>query len=240
MVRYITLGIIVYSMRSKNMLNDLFNNSQNIAFDIETEGFNAASGDEITVIGFEPDCDNTLFLINGESYDNVEEELKETDLDADFIVFESEKEMLKTGLGRVIDNMSTNHHRLYAYNGKTWKGGFDVPFIRTRIIMNDIDWCLDGVYYFDVYPEIKDDINTSIETEDGSSEMNDLDSVHNIIFDDKYGDPFEDSSEALNATVGDVVKHCYSDIKRTQDLFNLIIDYTPAREVKELRESGYL
>lgn len=228
-------------MKLIETMNDLFSNSKNIAFDIETEGFNAASGDEITVFGIEPDKDRTLFLINGSSYEDVESKLEETDIDADFIVFDDEKSLLDTGLVRVVDNMNEKHHRLYAYNGKTWKGGFDIPFIRTRMIQNNVDWCFDGVYYFDVLPEVKNDLNTNVVVEDNKSkEKNDLDSAHSILCDDDIEDPFDTSEKAVSEDINMVVEHCYADIKRTKDLFNLILDYTPAREVKELRESCYL
>lgn len=227
-------------MKSIETMNDLFSNSKNIAFDIETEGFNAGSGDEITVFGIEPDNDRTIFLINGNSYKDVERKLAETDIDADFIVFDDEISLLSTGLVRVVDNMNTKHHRLYAYNGKTWKGGFDVPFIRTRMIQNNVDWCFDGVYYFDVLPEVKNDLNTNVVEDDESKERNDLDSAHSILCDDDIEDPFDTSKQAVSEDISMVVEHCYADIKRTRDLFNLIMDYTSAREVKELRESCYL
>lgn len=219
-------------------VDDPFKNSKNICFDIETSGLNAASDDEVTVIGFKPDQGTVLFLVNKQFFDDdVDGKISELSLEGNVLTFDSEKDLLNTGLKVVLDNVNGKNHRLYAYNGKTWKGGFDIPFLRTRCIKNNIDWLFDGKYYFDVYPAVRDDINTCIENGD---ENNDLDSAHEVLCSNHVEDPFEDSSEALDETVDKVVEHCYKDILRTEDVFNVVMDYTSAREPKELQEAGYL
>lgn len=227
-------------MRVIEYVNNPFEDSKNIAFDIETGGLDGMNNSEITMIGFEPDNNKTIFLINNSFFndDNTEELLEELDINSKVLIFDTEKELLDIGLRKLLDKIDGKYHRLYAYNGKTWKGGFDIPFLRTRCIKNDIEWLFNDKYYFDIYPEIRDCINTSISDE--GDESNDLDTVHNYLCEDNIEDPFKDSSEALTESVDKVVEHCYKDIIRTSDLFDIVMEYTSAREPSELKEAGYL
>lgn len=46
------------------------------------------------------------------------------------------------------------------YNGETWKGGFDVPFLRTRMVVNGVKWPFKGCQVLDLYPVIQRYFNT--------------------------------------------------------------------------------
>lgn len=227
-------------MREIQFIDNVFTNSENIAFDIETTGLDSVNS-EITMIGFEPDDenDNTIFLINTDPFENVEEQLrKENSIQIDYVLFDSEYKLLNKGLRMISEQLNTEQQRLYAYNGKTWDGGFDIPFIRTRCIQHNIEWILHDIYYIDVYPSIKKDIYT--QKQNNKKSYNDLDNAHEILSNKTIKDPFDSSKEATNSKIIPVIKHCYADIRRTKNLFNIILEYTKARQPNELRETGYL
>lgn len=217
-------------MNKISFVDNPFSNSKNIAFDIETSGLDVDS--EVTVVGFKPDNDRCLFLVNGGFFDTVED----TDIEADVLVFENEYELIEKGLVTVLGKVNGKEQRLYGYNAKTWKGGFDIPFLRTRFIEHGLDWAFNGKYYFDVYPEVRDKFNTTVD----GSDNNTLDSAHDILCKSDVNDPFDSSEEATSESCSNVLKHCHTDIVRTEELFNLALEYTSAREVKDFKESGYL
>jgi len=133
-----------------------FKESNNIAFDIETEGFAGGNGDEVTILGFHPEStkDKSLFLVNKKDKDiderEVWEELQDIPVHNTIVIFyNSEYELLNTGFRNLIQNMDVKNQRFYGYNAETWGGGFDFPFLRTRFIKHNIEWYLDGVYYAD-------------------------------------------------------------------------------------------
>lgn len=141
----------------------------NIAFDIETEGFNALSGDRVTVAGFADGDDAPVLFFNTDGRDVDVEELKDhlkeiSGEDVVLIPCEDEEELFN-GLTAFVDDMDTSEERLVAYNGLTWKGGFDIPFLRTRHIKTGVDWMFEGIPYADLLPPITDDLNTSVEGE---------------------------------------------------------------------------
>ncbi|WP_292485326.1 hypothetical protein [Methanohalobium sp.] len=143
-----------------------FRESETIAFDIETEGFAGANGDEVTVIGLYPDSseDTPVFLINTKGKDIDKRELWENCNDfpmaAKVVVYETECTLLDVGFRSFIESLNTYDQRLCGYNAETWSGGFDIPFLRTRFMNHSIEWYLDGVYYVDILTEVQKHINT--------------------------------------------------------------------------------
>lgn len=51
---------------------------------------------------------------------------------------------------------------LVGFNSGNYRGGFDLNFIRTKCIQDDIDYKLKGVEHLDIYPLVKSYFNTTI------------------------------------------------------------------------------
>lgn len=232
------------------MLNKELSTSENIAIDIETQGFDAANDSEVTVVGLYPSSseDTPVSLVNvGQDIDTLSESEVKGYLtgcgieDLHIIPCESEEVLLDKALRTVVDKLESNQ-RLVGYNAEKWTGGFDLPFLRTRFIQNDIDWYFDGVYYCDIIHEVTNHLNTTHTSE--GDESNDLDTVHDLLCTDPIRDPFETSEEAVseytNGNFKSVIHHCHSDVQRTLELFYLVLEYTPVRKASELKDSKYL
>lgn len=54
---------------------------------------------------------------------------------------------------------------LLTYNGDHWRGGFDMPFLRSLCIRNGMDWPFAGCMHLDLYPLVETYISTSLYTE---------------------------------------------------------------------------
>jgi hypothetical protein len=54
--------------------------------------------------------------------------------------------------------------KLVAYNGERWNGGFDLPFLRTRLGYHDIDWPFTELRYIDAMDVFETRFNTSGDT----------------------------------------------------------------------------
>ena len=67
--------------------------------------------------------------------------------------FHSIKEFMKSNF---------NNKILVGFNSGNYRGGFDLNFIRTLCIKNDIDYTLNGVAHLDIYPLIQSYFNTTI------------------------------------------------------------------------------
>jgi len=58
---------------------------------------------------------------------------------------------------------STLAHRdvkLVAYNGERWSGGFDLPFLRTRLCYHETDWPFTELPYIDAMDIFETRFNT--------------------------------------------------------------------------------
>jgi len=203
-----------------------------VAFDIETTGF--AVDDEVTVLGFAvplgcrvfaqvPECD-------GDGAGSIEAVVEDrVDTEVMLSVHESEAAVLDAVNEFVRMRLCDDEVLLVAYNGETWRGGFDLPFLRTRFASHDAAWPFDDVPYADLLPVYRDLFNTSIE----ESSPSDLVTVYDLLVEDGTGygtvDPFDDSAEAVTAfeagRVADVVVHNVADILRTQALGRLAQRY---------------
>ena len=236
------------SIQVNRMVNGELSESESIAIDIETQGFDGAGDDEVTVVGLYPssESDTPVSLLNvGGDLDTVSETALVEYFDAQgidtlhIILCESEAKLLDKGLRAVVEKLDSDQ-RLIGYNAEKWAGGFDFPFLRTRFIKNGIDWYFNGIYYCDFINEIQNHINT----QQNGDEHNDLDGAHDLLVDNDTEDPFEDSGEAVTkyntGEYAPVIHHCHADVKRTIDLFELVLEYTPAREPSELKDSHYL
>jgi len=164
-----------------------------VAFDIETTGF--AVDDQLTVVGFDADIGSQIFLnTGGRSYPSdleaqVNEELHPS---VSVSVEESEQRLLSEMSSFVRSTLAHQDMKLVAYNGERWSGGFDLPFLRTRLCYHEIDWPFTELPYIDAMDVFEARFNTTEDTLTG-------------VYDELIGtgltelDPFADSEEAVEA-----------------------------------------
>lgn len=123
-----------------------------IAFDIETAGLEPSA--TITVAGLatdmgawlalnttgrEADSERLAAAVEHESGTNVR------------ISTHPDEQSLLTALGDFAhERIDGDRHYLTAYHGETWKGGFDLPFLRRACVRRDVNWTFPDVAYADV------------------------------------------------------------------------------------------
>lgn len=226
-----------------------------VAWDIETTGFGWSDG--ITVSGLWFPGGHATLVLNAGPHHADGERLAEslTDTSGATVrvrVAEDENELL-TAMGRVLfERFDREYNRLVAYNADSWQGGFDLPFIRTRCIRQDVDWLFDGVTFADLWQPVKKRLNTT-HTAYGTSEgANSLTGAHAVLFDstsrgpvldesdghvwyaERDYDPFADSgSAAARYREGDllrVLEHDLADVHRTWELGELVRRFVPAKD----------
>jgi len=194
-----------------------------VAFDIETTGFQTT--DQVTVIGFDADISSRVFLNldDRETPSSLVERLEE-EMNPSVVLstHNSETALLEAMSGFVESSLRTQEIKLVAYNGETWKGGFDLPFVRTRLNAHDLEWPFVGLPYIDLMDVIESRFNT-------------MDTSLTAVYEELLGDdlsdldPFGDSSEAVEAwESGDfepVVRHNVADIRRTRALMDVAERY---------------
>lgn len=197
------------------------------AIDIETTGFNAT--DAVTVVGFEQELGYQVFAQtdNRPTGDIATAVQEHTDEHVQVATHRTEGELLAAVAAYVREQLSPADVLLVAYNGETWNGGFDLPFLRTRLAAHGIDWPFADVPYADLLPLIQRLFNTTLNGEDTA----DLVTAYDVLCDGDAGayDPFSESSEAVTAFEDghytDVVMHNLADILRTEALSTLAQRY---------------
>lgn len=195
-----------------------------VAFDIETTGFDA--DDVVTVVGFAVPLGVRVFL---NTAGRAAPEIGEVggDVVVKVSTHASEHGLLAAVAGFVTERFRDADVLLVAYNGERWRGGFDLPFLRTRFTRLDIPWPFTGVPYADVLPLVSKRFNTSV---DGDAH-NDLDTAYDVLCDGTYGefDPFAESAEAVTAfedgEFAALAAHNVADVLRTRDLGRLAEQY---------------
>jgi len=194
-----------------------------VAFDIETTGFETT--DQVTIIGFDADISSRVFLNvdNRGTPSSLQERLDE-ELNPSIVLstHRSETALLQAVTDFVESSLTSQEIKLVAYNGETWNGGFDLPFVRTRLNAHDLKWPFVGLPYIDLMDVIDSRFNTT-ETS--------LTAVYDELLGDDLSDldPFEDSSEAVdaweNSDFEPVVRHNVADVRRTRALMNMAERY---------------
>jgi hypothetical protein len=125
------------------------------------------------------------------------------------------------------NRLDDNRHYLTAYNGETWNGGFDLPFIRTACVSHNVAWPFPNMAYADVFEFVD-----RFETHDEKG----LAGVYNELVDTPSCDPFEDSGSAVDAFENgkweSLLLHNLADIKRTLKLAILAESYVPQSDFK--------
>jgi uncharacterized protein YprB with RNaseH-like and TPR domain len=189
-----------------------------VAFDIETTGFEVA--DEVTVVGFSLDLGCRVFLqTGGRLYDGCEAAVR--DRTGEYVqvsVHRSEEVLLEAVSEFVATRLQPDAVLLVAFNGETWRGGFDLPFLRTRFAAHDLAWPFRDLPYADLLPVARNLFNTTVD----GDEQADLETTYDVLCGGEYDafDPFEDSAEAVSAfddgRFEELVLHNVSDVLRTR------------------------
>ncbi len=200
-----------------------------IAFDIETTGFESDA--TVTVVGLVLPLGCRVFLNANDR--PVELKRLERELEAEFETtvrlssHQSERALLEAFAAFVEESVSSRDYMLVAYNGELYRGGFDLPFLRTRYALQRLPWPFDDVPYADLLPIFSHRFNTTMADE----QLNDLGGVYETLLGDGLTelDPFEESGEAVEAfEQGDfqsLLAHNVADILRTDALAELAQRY---------------
>ncbi len=196
---------------------------ETVAFDIETTGF--AVEDQLTVVGFDSDIGSRIFLNTGsKSYPADLESQINDELNPPVSISnqETEQALLNEMTEFVRSTLSQREVKLVAYNGERWNGGFDLPFLRTRLCYYEIDWPFAELPYIDAMDVFETRFNTTEDTLTG-------------VYDELIGheltelDPFSDSKKAVKAwKQGNfelLILHNVADIRRTRALMQLAERY---------------
>ncbi len=200
-----------------------------VAFDIETSGL----GEEavITVAGIAHELGEVIILNTGGREANssqLERTLVEESVGSiEVIVTEDEEGLLDVLMTIANNRLDDDKHYLTAFNGETWKGGFDLPFVRTACISHDIDWPFPSMAYADVF-EFVDRFDTN--------DKNDLVGVYDELIGRESCDPFDDSGAAVDAYKKEeweqLLLHNLADIQRTRELAVIAGAYVPQSDFK--------
>jgi hypothetical protein len=195
-----------------------------VAFDIETSGL--GEGAVLTVAGFAFDLGCWLGLNTaGRAADGeaLADELEaRTGTHVRVAVRDDETALLRAVARVADDKLDTDRHYLTAYNGETWNGGFDLPFLRRACVRHEIAWPFTDLAYADTMPMV-DRFDTG--------DQRDLCGVYDALVGGEHCDPFEDSGAAVTAFEdgdwADLLAHNLADIQRTRDLALLAERYVP-------------
>lgn len=190
-----------------------------VAFDIETSGLDDDA--VLTVAGFAHELGESLVLNVAGSTDIDRKELV-TALDEDSAgavqldIVGDEQALLEYVATFATEQLDGDRHYLTAFNGETWNGGFDLPFCRTRFHRHNMDWPFGDLAYADMM-QIVDRFETA--------DHRDLVGVYDTLIGEDTCDPFEDSSQAVDAFENEewlaLLQHNLADIQRTRQLARL-------------------
>lgn len=194
-----------------------------VAFDIETSGLGRDA--VITVAGFRNNVGSWISLNTGgrhASGDALCEQLRDCSAHpVNVRVVDSEYALLQA-VGDYADKRLEDGMYLTAYNGETWNGGFDLPFLRSACLRNGVSWPFDDIAYADTMEAIQ---------RFDTGETGDLCGVYDQLIGEESCDPFDDSGSAVDAWDQSewlpLLKHNLADIERTYALAALAGEYVP-------------
>jgi len=199
------------------------------AFDIETSGLDP--GAVITVAGVATEMGSWLALntdgrtANATALETVLE--TESGSHVQVRVCEEEETLLRALSDFADKSIDGDSHYLTAYNGETWKQGFDLPFVRSACVRCNVEWPFPDIAYADVMTMMN-----RFDTDD----KNDLVSVYQKLIGNDDCDPFDDSGSAVTAfeegNWEDLLLHNLADIERTRELAVLAGQYVPKSDFK--------
>lgn len=195
-----------------------------IAFDIETTGLDETA--VVTVAGLATDIGAWLGLNttgrNADADSLAQAVETESGSNVRLAVRRNECGLLIALTEFAANLIDGDRHYVTAFHGETWRGGFDLPFLRRACVRRDVAWPFRDVAYADVQ---------SMVDRFDMGEVNDLEGVYEALVGDDHCDPFEDSEQAVTAHEdGDwtsLLLHNLADIKRTRELAMLAGRYVP-------------
>lgn len=230
-----------------------------VAWDIETTGFGWS--DQITVSGFWLPTGRAELVINtnGEKLEmrKCEQQLKNVSggVPVSVTVAKSERGLLKALQEIIFEKFDRDYNRIIAYNADSWSGGFDLPFLRTRCIKNDLNWVFNNLQFADVFEPVKKRLNTQHTAYGNGSDVNTLVGSHEILFNEVDQVPIETTSESVDhiwyqgepydpfADSGSAVEHYkreeflpilqhnLADVHRTWELGEVIREYVSSKDL---------
>ena len=205
-----------------------------VALDIETTGFE--TDDIVTVIGFALPLGCRVFLTTNNSQTDVESIQSEMstifETTVNLSAHDTEQEMLESVIEFSTDSLEPREYLLVAYNGERWRGGFDLPFLRSRCAQLGLQWPFNGLPYADLMPIFERRFNTTLD----DKAVTDLERVYSTLLGGGLTvlDPFANSSEAVQAfcqeDLSALVQHNIADILRTDALARLAEQYCSKSE----------
>ncbi|WP_302080536.1 hypothetical protein [Salinibaculum rarum] len=195
-----------------------------VAFDIETSGLDRDA--VVTVAGFSHELGHWLFLNTaGRTADEatLTRHLEtESRAPVSLEVVATEQALLEALSVFAEERIDGDSHYLTAYNGETWNGGFDLPFLRSACHRNGVSWPFGDLAYADMM-----EVMSRFDTGD----TNDLVGVYDLLIGADSCDPFTDSKSAVAAfEAGDwqpLLQHNLADITRTRELAELAGRFVP-------------
>lgn len=200
-----------------------------VAMDIETTGFGAT--DRVTVLGFALPLGCRVFLTtDGRAIDAdaVERRVGATvGTTVQLSVHDTEPALFAAVETYVAESLAGREYLLVAYNGERYRGGFDLPFLRTRLALTDRPWPFADLPYADLLPLVQHRFNT---VADGDA-ANDLDTAYETLVGGELTarDPFAESGAAVEAYASGafepLVQHNVVDALRTAALAALAERY---------------
>ncbi|SDY33533.1 3'-5' exonuclease family protein [Halobellus clavatus] len=200
-----------------------------IAFDIETSGLEP--GAVITVAGLATEMGVWIALNTAERYADTDRLQRgiadEVSANVRLSVFQSEERLLEGIREFSSAAIDGDRHYLTAYNGERWNGGFDLPFLRSACVRQEVVWPFPNLAYADTM-----DMVGRFYTGD----VNDLVGVYEALIGEVDCDPFDDSERAVTTyEEGDWVPlllHNIADILRTRELAVVAGRYVPKSDFK--------
>jgi hypothetical protein len=229
-----------------------------VAWDIETTGFEW--DDTITTAAFWWPAGHADLILNkgGITTDAMayQASLTETARVPVRVTCVSDEKVLLKAMGELLfERFGRDYNRLIAFNAESWRGGFDLPFVRTRCVAHGVDWVFDGVPFADLLSALKKRLNTTEIEDDAPESENSLSGAHAILFAQpgvsealidtteqdhpwyrnyRY-DPFETSEQAVTSYAdGDhlpVLQHNLADVHRTWELGEIIREFVPNKDL---------
>lgn len=207
-----------------------------IAFDIETTGFETDA--TVTVVGFSLPLGCRILFATGDRAvreSTIEERLEDTfDVTIQVSAHRTEADLLEAVTAFAADSITPKEYMLVAYNGERYRSGFDLPFLRTRYALQDVDWPFVDTPYADVMPIFQHRFNTVVDEEG----VGDLERVYGELVGGDLAslDPFETSAKAVTAfESGDfdsLLAHNAADVLRTQALVSIAQRYCGKSEFR--------
>lgn len=196
-----------------------------VAFDIETTGLTTDA--RLTVAGLAFDVGAWLGLnTGGRRADAAGLEASVHEAAGAVVTVEvarSEAALLDRLAGIVTERCDPEAEYLTAFNGETWNGGFDLPFLRRACARHHADWPFRELAYADV----RDLVDRFDPAGDGGG----LEATYDALIGGDHCDPFDDSEAAVTAHErGDwapLLLHNLADVRRTRQLAALAGEYVP-------------